>query len=872
MNNTTPTPQADTRQQVEVIPTATHGNDAKPVLVENLPVEMRYSGAFLRWQYFVKPEGGLYKSPVNRHSRQKGYDNTDIWMSYDDAVAAVEKSSAMIGISLGTFGLPLTCDGRIGYLWCLDFDGFAELNGTGVDRQAHSMVTRIDSYCEISPSTTGFKAFFVSDKLPQTKDKIRFSDSEYAKKFPDVSKYRNREIEVFSKKLFLTMTGDLFDEDSGKLRFIPGAELEELLDWLHDKAVDTGGTGLAVKGSKSSVQVVNLSTGVTHYNRLMPDSLETVLRYADCVDEEAWCDVSNALARAYGEEGRDYFEAYSRGDYAGVPYAEFDQDTVTKRFDRSLRELEKYPDGVGVNRLIELASVHKDWPDPNLEHEDALVSGLDMAKGGKLTPMDSNHVVFGGNAQVGVVGNDQKLVSDPSVGVMHRDTSRSMNDAGNADRFAQAAGGYIKYVVGLDRWLFWRDGHWHLDKTGQATELATGVARGIYTEARAASDGSTATALGKWANISQHRAKLDAMVALAKPKLAVMVDDLDRDAWLMGVRNGVVNLRTGAFREATPEDLITKIAAVEYDREASCPVWEAMLHRCMGGKVELIEFLQRAMGYTLTGLTREQVFFFMHGGGDNGKSKISNALREIMGGYAISSQPEVIMKQRSANASGPTPELARLAGTRFVAMVETEDGQRLAESRVKQMTGQDAITARVMHGNPFDFVPNFKLWLSGNHRPVIGGDDHGIWRRIVLIPFDVRIPKKDQDANLDEKLRAEYAGILNWLIKGCLDWQVCGLGTPPDIQREVNAYKSSMDLIQQWLDECCVVDEQVKNQRALVAYQSFSEWAQDSGHRPFTNTRFGLKLMDRGFTKKKTRTGIVYQGFSVRHSPLSREG
>lgn len=292
-----------------------------------------------------------------------------------------------------------------------------------------------------------------------------------------------------------------------------------------------------------------------------------------------------------------------------------------------------------------------------------------------------------------------------------------------------------------------------------------------------------------------------------------------------------------------------------------------MLDGCMGGNRQLAAFVQRATGYTLTGSTSEQVFFFAYGVGANGKSTVINALREIMGGHGLQSQPEVIMAQRNTNPSGPTPELARLAAVRMVAMVETEDGQRLHESRIKQMSGGDAMTARVLHGEPFDFVPKFKLWLAGNHRPVIRGDDHGIWRRIVLIPFLVTIPPDKRDRMLAEKLRDEYPGVLNWLIRGCLEWQRIGLDLPSDVVREVNQYKSDMDLIAQWLDEQCTVGPEQKC-RARSAYMDYSTWAKAGGHQVITEVRFAQKLDERGFSKRKERQGMVYSGLSPRQSSL----
>lgn len=439
----------------------------------------------------------------------------------------------------------------------------------------------------------------------------------------------------------------------------------------------------------------------------------------------------------------------------------------------------------------------------------------------------------------------------------------TLNDAGNADRLIATFGNRLRYVPELRTWLVWHKGHWRYDRKGQIIELAKIVSKAIYKEAADASSPADRNALSKWANASLQLSRLEAMVKLAQPALSVSVTELDSDPMLLAVKNGAIDLRNGAFREARPDDLLTRIAGVEYVAGATCPIWEAMLAGCMGGDKDLIDALQRAAGYSLTGLTTEQCFFFLYGTGANGKTTFVNALREIMGGHGMQSQPETIMAQRNNNPSGPTPELARLAGVRFVAMVETEDGQRLAESRIKQLTGGDAMTARVLHGAPFDFTPIFKLWLAGNHRPVIRGDDHGIWRRIVLIPFTVCIPPEQRDKNLPAKLRDEYPGILNWLLDGCLAWQRHGLALPPSVTKEVAAYKTAMDLLAQWLDERCDIHP-TNTWGARAAYQNFSTWLKDGGHHPITEVRFAQKMDERGFTKAKTKHGAIYQGIAPR--------
>jgi putative DNA primase/helicase len=201
-------------------------------------------------------------------------------------------------------------------------------------------------------------------------------------------------------------------------------------------------------------------------------------------------------------------------------------------------------------------------------------------------------------------------------------------------------------------------------------------------------------------------------------------------------------------------------------------------------------------------------------------------------------------------------------------MVETEDGQRLAESRLKQMTGGDAMTARVLYGSLFDFTPVLKLWLSDNHKPVIRGDDYGIWRRIVLVPFEVVLPKESRDKNLPEKLRLEFPGILNWLLRGCLMWQKNGLRIPPEVTAQVEQYKSSMDLLAQWLEDCCVQDTRGQC-RARAAYESFAKWCKQGGHNPISEVRFAQKMSERGYVAEHNRSGKFYLGLTAAQTELA---
>ena len=268
--------------------------------------------------------------------------------------------------------------------------------------------------------------------------------------------------------------------------------------------------------------------------------------------------------------------------------------------------------------------------------------------------------------------------------------------------------------------------------------------------------------------------------------------------WLLNVRNGTIDVGTGEFREHRQENMITKIANVDYDPQADCPVWKQFVREIMGCKGDLIHFLQTAAGWALSRDTSEQTMFILYGTGANGKSTFLNTIMHLLGDYAIATFTETFMRK---NGDQNTNDVARLRGTRFVTTTEAEQGRRLSEPIIKQITGNDRMTARFLYGEYFNFVPTCKIFLATNHKPVIKGTDHGIWRRIKLIPFTTRILDEKQDKRLDEKLKAEASGILNWLLEGTYRWRKERLRVPAAILHATDEYRGEMDVIGNFLKE-----------------------------------------------------------------------
>jgi putative DNA primase/helicase len=415
----------------------------------------------------------------------------------------------------------------------------------------------------------------------------------------------------------------------------------------------------------------------------------------------------------------------------------------------------------------------------------------------------------------------------------------------------------------------WDGKRWKKDASGEVYRLAKETVASIYGEAEAAPDGERRKALANHAMKSEAGARIREMVDLARSDVPVMPEDLDASPDLLNALNGTVDLRTGELREHRRDDLITKIAPVEYRPDAPAPVWAAFLERVLPGEA-LRGFVQRAAGYSATGDTSEQCMFINHGTGANGKSTFQEALAAALGDYAMRTPTEMLLAKRPGSVPN---DVARLKGARLVTASEMEEGRRLAESLVKDLTGQDTITARFMRAEFFDFRPTHKLWLSTNHKPEIRGTDVAIWRRIRLIPFTETIPPAEQDKKLPEKLRDELPGVLAWIVEGCLEWRRKGLRPPNEVRRATVEYRAEMDVLAAFLADCC---QQGEGMSAFAGnlWNAWRRWCQETGESEGTQKRFGGRLAERGFLNHRdSKTGRkVWSGVGLHDNWEERAG
>jgi P4 family phage/plasmid primase-like protien len=437
------------------------------------------------------------------------------------------------------------------------------------------------------------------------------------------------------------------------------------------------------------------------------------------------------------------------------------------------------------------------------------------------------------------------------------------SDLGNAQRLAALHGENLRYCHHWGKWLIWNGQLWMPDDSGQIVRFAKDTVQNIYSEAAELPEENARTTMVKHALQSEAAKRIKWLVELAQsePGIPVSIEKLDANPWLLSCRNGVVDLRSGKLLPHDRANLCTKQATVEFNPEVKCPTWKAFLNRIMGGNIHLIRFLQRAVGYSLTGMNTEQVLFILYGTGANGKSTFVETVRSLLGDYAQQSEFETFLVRK--NGGGPRNDIARLKGARFVSAVEGEQGCRLSESIIKQVTGGDKIAARFLYQEHFEFTPEFKLFLASNHKPRIVGTNEAIWRRIRLIPFAVTIPRNERDPQLLDKLRRELPGILAWAVRGCRKWQEKGLGEPTEVAEATSEYRLEEDFLAAFLADKCILDT-TASVPAGSLYKAYESWCADNGEEAVPQKVFGGELGSRGFSPSKKHGRRCRKGLRLR--------
>lgn len=606
---------------------------------------------------------------------------------------------------------------------------------------------------------------------------------------------------------------------------------------LHDPALDL--STVAITEGEIKADIATLRTGVLYLSvpgvsswRLGLDTARglgarTILLAYDA-DHDTNVAVAQAVVYTYDAAMADglavALQVWDRSVAKGI-------DDALVKAPGALRRLDGEEAAVYVGRLARKHDIRR--RDAVAESLDAVLDGADVDSAGPAAPTSTTS-------------------SDPKATPAKR---LPLTDLGNAERMVRLFGENIRYVGAWKKWLIWGGQRWQVDETEQIVRYAQLTARAIYKEASSEEDPDKRRALAVHATKSEATPRVKAMIsqACALPGVAIRVADLDKDNWLLNCPNGTLDLRAGVLRPHRREDMITKITSVPYDPGAKAPLWEQFLDRVQPDK-GIQNLLGRLSGYSLTGDVGEHVLPVHYGKGRNGKGVFVNAKLDVLGDYATQIPTELLMVKKGE--AHPT-EKTVLFGMRFAAATESEEGKSLNVALVKQLVGGDRISARKMREDFWQFSPTHKIELSTNHRPVIRETADAIWERVLLIPWDVQIPKAERDKSLGEKLKTEGAGILAWMVRHCLAWQKGGGLMVPECVRAATAkYRESEDLFGMFLSERCVLESKSVVSAAELR-QAYKQWAESRDEKGISDRALSAKLEERSFVKGRDKTNCV---------------
>lgn len=443
---------------------------------------------------------------------------------------------------------------------------------------------------------------------------------------------------------------------------------------------------------------------------------------------------------------------------------------------------------------------------------------------------------------------------------------RSWDDTGNADRFMDTFGKLVKYSYIDKCWYCYNGGYWETDNEGKVAQYIDMTVDNMRNEKlHVSADVDPEKAKEAWDKFlkkTRSNSSKKAILSEVQHRVPVLHGEFDQDKTLLNTANGYVDLSSGILYEHDIKKMFSQQADVDYTDNIDCPEWSEFLDQIFDNDQELIHYIQKAVGYSATGNIKEQVMFILYGNGRNGKSIFMDTISDILGTYAKSMQADSIMVRQ--NSSGANSDIARLENARLVTSSEPNEGVRLDEGLIKQLTGGDKVTARYLYGKEFEFKPQFKLWLATNHKPIIRGTDDGIWRRLMLIPFKVQIPTDKVDKDLKYKLQRESIGILNWIVEGALMWQREGLNPPASVTNASRQYREEMDVISLFVDDCCEVSDSYRAPAGEL-FKKYQSWANDNSEYSMSKQKFGREMRQK--FEYKQSNGRFYLGLKIRDDP-----
>lgn len=456
------------------------------------------------------------------------------------------------------------------------------------------------------------------------------------------------------------------------------------------------------------------------------------------------------------------------------------------------------------------------------------------------------------------------------VGSQSHDDCRHDTDLGNAQRLVASYGDDFRYCKPLGGWVRYDGKRWASDDDGAVERAAKATVTAMYVEAGQIDDGGRRVPAVKWALASESGARIDAMVKLAQTeaKVVARADVFDADPWALNVENGTIDLHSGVLRPHRRADYITKLAPVVYDEDATNETLDRFLDDATNGDAAFRDYLQRAAGYTLAGVTSEEDVFLLLGPGGSGKSTFVEMMLAVLGEYGAKAQFATFLTSRSGASGGNArPDLVAMRGTRLVVASEPDRTRRIDAALVKELSGGDSITARALWAPLMTFQPTFTIWLAANAAPAMPDDDLGLWRRLKTLPFDHAVPESRQDADIKRRLTSTPEGraaVLAWAVAGCLAWQSAGRLKPPSVvNAATGGLRAQFDPLAEFFDEQCSFEAsaQTPAQDLRSAYQT---WADAQGAKPINNVDWSSRLKARGCESRRDGTPKQTRWYGVR--------
>lgn len=635
-------------------------------------------------------------------------------------------------------------------------------------------------------------------------------------KLPDGSR-RKGGVEMYSEGRYFICTGNIYNPQYTEIR-----DCTESVKVLHSKYLPTA----TPKAEVRRTAIVDLDD-------------------AEIIDKARACKSGSLFSMLYAGEWEGLFPSQSEADLALCNQLAFWTARNEAQMDRIFRSSGLFRKKWDTKRGGDTYG--------NITIGKACASCTEVYEPKRYDDDTALAVAFFKNGKVGVSVDDDGVKK-----------SYDATDTGNAHRLYDKFGQILKYSYNRKKWYFWTGKVWAIDESGEVKKLADEICEDLKREAWTIPDEDLQEAALKFAKRTAGSNAKEAMIKECQHLYDIPASPEDFDAYtdFLNCQNGVVNLRNGELMPHDGRLMLSKICNCEYDAKKRKPkLWLKFLDEITNGDKELQEYIQRSVGYSISGSNKEQCAYFMYGMGNNGKSTFLDTISDMLGDYASNAQPDTLMLQSRLGSlgGGANTDIARLKSARFVTCEEPTEGVRLNEGLLKQLTGGSKVTCRFLYGDEFEYTPEFKIWVATNHKPVIRGTDIGIWRRIKLIPFEVNIPKEKVDKNLKYKLRQEFPQILAWAVEGCMKWMSEGMEDPQCVLEATKDYKQEMDLIAGFVEQCVMIDYETDDKiMASDLFAVYSKWAKQNNEWEMSAKKFGMEIVKKLPERGRNSKGIFY--------------